>query len=112
MNSKNGKRARRELQRMRIIDALGMDPTEKREASWRNELLPLVTSTIFSRQDDLGSGEQDEIESAVSVALARVAEDELDQLTSLATAAQLLSMQGQFARLAPLGKRFRDLGSR
>ena len=96
---------------MRVLDALGINPKEERETNFRNDLLSeLAIILLGTTRSEIGTN-PDEVDAAVSVALARVTEDDLDQLTSLAAAAQLLAAEGQFARRA-LERRFRDLSAR
>ena len=105
------------LRGARVQASLGMVPDARREAIQRGRLVPLLAYAVGN--DNMGANaaegssegaSPEAVEIAASVALARVSEDSLMQLSTLALAAQLLSQDRQFARMQALGERFEHLG--
>ena len=94
-------RARRQLRRARIQDALGLErgPNVIR---YRNQLIELVARAAASPVAQFGELLEEDVDTLVSVAATAVEEDPLDSLSVDVLAIEALSSDGQFARLAQL----------
>jgi hypothetical protein len=115
-------KARRQLRRARIQDAIGLD-RQVDIAGNRNTLLELLaaqTSTKFFElaadldavRSQFGDLEEDAVDLTVSLALADVEESDIDRVAVTALCFQSLARDGQFARLSQLSGRLNNLGER
>lgn len=123
MSAPDFPRARRQLRRARIEDALALD-RDVDIVSHRDELLEVLTRQIEPREFDraeseaggaqarFGQLDEDTVDLTVSLALADIEEPDIDTVTVMSLCFQALARDGQFARLAQLSARLINLGQR
>ncbi len=97
-------RARRELRALRVFNVLGDDISPMEEARRRDQLLPLLATVVAT--GDRGTVDGEIVDTAVSIGLARVPENDRDRLSILLLASQALAERGEFARLRGLSRDF------
>jgi len=104
-------RARRQLRRARIEDALQMKRNVN-VALNRDRLLERLTPASDIRTEDFDELDEVTVDLVVSMALAEVEEPDLDALSVALMCIIVLSADGQFARLEQLSPRLMSLGER
>jgi replicative superfamily II helicase len=104
--------ARRSLRRMRVLDLLGEEPRPERELIFRDQLLIPLAKTAAEQDSQAESLPDWQLDAAVSVALARPDPHPLDALSGLALASQVLSQDGQVARLYSLSHQYQTTAQR
>lgn len=101
-------RSRRQLQAIRVADALGLGSSPRAEVRHKNALIPaLVTSTGVGEESD-----RNLVDAAMSVALAAATDDPEQRLLDLCLASEVLAANGEIARLASTGRSFLTLSER
>ncbi|MFD4992084.1 DEAD/DEAH box helicase [Cellulosimicrobium cellulans] len=98
-------KARRQLRRARIQDALGLERKQD-TLRYRNELLEPLFYSATQDRDHLETLTDETVDSIVSVAVTDVNEDPLDTFGVQVTAFETLARDGQFARLAQMARSF------